>query len=399
MNDLKTNIFGGQSYVGANAPGSTTPILRKSAIEMAEVSPTSRLDNDPLKFSSVSYPRDIVNDGTNGHYMLFYINRQNKTKFNYKGPGGVDLGAVNVESVAQDDTTTLPGTRTIKQGEEFISNGAVNRVSYQDAQSDLRGQMNKSDLIQLSRSKQNREGNLANSLGNNLTSRITDSIAIYLPPNVTDSLTQTYNATETGILGFTLASGGKFLDQFRNRDMMAASGTALSALGGIFEEALKQSGSALIETLTSSEGSYELANKVFNRGANPYLEVLYGGPQLRTFNYSFKFAPKNEKEKDDVQKIITMFRFHSAPEQQNNTMFFTLPSEFDIHYMYQAEDGIANENLHYPKIATCVLQSVNTNFTPNGVKSHHDGSPVTITMDLSFLETETITKDHINDGF
>ena len=400
MNDLKTNIFGGQSYVGANAPGSTTPILRKGAIEMADVSPTSRLDNDPLKFSSVSYPRDIVNDGTNGHYMLFYINVQNKTKFNYKGPGGVDVGGVNVESVVQPNAPGgVPDTRTIKQGEEFISNGAVNRVSYQDAQSDLRGQMNKSDLIQLSKNKQNLEGNLANGLGNDLTSRVTDSIAIYLPPNVTDSLTQSYNATETGILGFTLASGGKFLDQFRSRDFRAASGTALSAIGAVFEEALKQSGSALIETLTQSEGSYELANKVFNRGANPYLEVLYGGPQLRTFNYSFKFAPKNEPEKNDVQKIIQMFRFHSAPEQQKNTMFFTLPSEFDIHYMYQAEDGIANENLHYPKIATCVLQSVNTNFTPNGVKSHHDGSPVTITMDLSFLETETITKDHINDGF
>jgi len=399
MNDLKTNIFGGQSYVGANAPGSTTPILRKSAIEMADRSPTSRLDNDPLQFASVSYPRDIVNDGTNGHYMLFYINVQNKTKFNYKGPGGIDIGGVSVESVAQDDTTTLPGTRTIKQGEEFISNGAVNKVSYQDAQSDLRGQRNRSDLIQLSRNKQNLEGNLANGLGNDLTSRVTDSIAIYLPPNVTDNLAQTYNATETGILGFTLASGGKFLDQFRSRDFRAASGTALSALGAVFETALKQSGSALIDTLTSSEGSYELANKVFNRGANPYLEVLYGGPTLRTFNYSFKFAPKNKDEKDDVQKIITMFRFHSAPEQQSNTMFFTLPSEFDIHYMYQAEDGIANENLHYPKIATCVLQSVSTNFTPNGVKSHHDGSPVTITMDLTFLETETITKDHINDGF
>jgi len=397
MNDLKTNIFGGQSYVGANAPGSTTPILRKGAIEMADVSPTSRLDNDPLKFSSVSYPRDIVNDGTNGHYMLFYINVQNKTKFNYKGPGGVDVGGVNVN--VRDQDVYSGGIKIASKGEEFITNGAVNRVSYQDAQSDLRGQMNKSDLIQLSKNKQNLEGNLANGLGNDLTSRVTDSIAIYLPPNVTDSLTQSYNATETGILGFTLASGGKFLDQFRSRDFRAASGTALSAIGAVFEEALKQSGSALIETLTQSEGSYELANKVFNRGANPYLEVLYGGPQLRTFNYSFKFAPKNEPEKNDVQKIIQMFRFHSAPEQQKNTMFFTLPSEFDIHYMYQAEDGIANENLHYPKIATCVLQSVNTNFTPNGVKSHHDGSPVTITMDLSFLETETITKDHINDGF
>ena len=37
--------------------------------------------------------------------------------------------------------------------------------------------------------------------------------------------------------------------------------------------------------------------------------------------------------------------------------------------------------------------------TPNGVKSHHDGSPVMITMDLQFLETEMITKDHINEGF
>ena len=62
-------------------------------------------------------------------------------------------------------------------------------------------------------------------------------------------------------------------------------------------------------------------------------------------------------------------------------------------------DGVANENLYYPKIATCVLQSVNTNFTPNGVRSHADGSPVIITMDLQFLETEMITKDHIQEGF
>ena len=67
--------------------------------------------------------------------------------------------------------------------------------------------------------------------------------------------------------------------------------------------------------------------------------------------------------------------------------------------MYQAADGVASENAYFPKIATCVLQSVATNFTPNGVVSHEDGSPVIITMDLSFLETEMITKDHINEGF
>jgi hypothetical protein len=398
LNNLKTNIFGGQSYVGADAPGSNTPILRKSAIELADRSPTSRLDNDPLHFSSISYPRDIVNDGTNGHYMLFYINVQNKTKFNYKGPGGVDVGGVNVFTESED--IYKQGELVSPQGTEYTTSGNTSKPSYSDEFSKLRGTMSETDLIKLSRNKQNREGFLSNSLGNRLTSRVTDSIAIYLPPNVTDSYANSYNATETGFLGFMLASGGKFLDQFRQKDMMAASGTALSSLSGVFEEALKQSGSALIETFTAAEGGYELANKIFGRSANPYLEVLYGGPQLRTFNYSFKFAPKNEDEKNDVQKIIQMFRFHSAPEHRNDhNMFLGLPSEFDIHYMYQAEDGVANENTHYPKIATCVLQNVTTNFTPNGVKSHADGSPVVITMDLQFLETELITKDHINEGF
>ena len=95
-----------------------------------------------------------------------------------------------------------------------------------------------------------------------------------------------------------------------------------------------------------------------------------------------------------------MFRFHSAPEMRNDhNMFLGLPSEFDIHYMYQGADGKASENAYFPKIATCVLQSVNTNFTPNGVRTHEDGSPVITTMDLQFLETEMITKDHINEGF
>ena len=402
MNNLKTNIFGGQSYVGKDAPGSTTPILRKSAIELADRSPTSRLDNDPLAFASVSYPHDIVNDGTNGHYMLFYINVQNKTKFPYRGfddDGNViNVGGKRILTASQDEF--FAGQKVASEGDEFITNGNTKAATYGDNLAHLNGQRENSDMIELSRFKQNKEGNISNALGNKLTQRVTDSIAIYLPPNIIDNYANQYNATETAFLGFLLASGGKFIEDFKKRDFMGASGTALNALGGVFEEALKQAGSSLIETFTAAEGGYELANKIFGRSANPYLEVLYGGPQLRTFNYSFKFAPKNTIERDNVQKIIQMFKFHSAPEHRNDhNMFLGLPSEFDIHYMYQAEDGVAHENGYFPKIATCVLQGVNTNYTPTGVKSHADGSPVTIQMDLSFLETEMITKDHIEEGF
>ena len=400
LNELKTNIFGGQSYVRTDTPGSSNGvnILRKSNIEMLERSPTSRLDNDPLAFSTIAYPHDIVADGTNGHYMLFYVNVQNQTKFaaNYKTPSGLTVE----EKVAGQN-----------YGAEQMAAGQAPARSFTKEQALLEGKgTSLSNVKELARgNKTLSNGNLvagnvssaiARTTGTPPTTRITDSVAIYLPPNVTDSYANTYNATETGLLGYLAASGGAITSAVRNDDFTAAAEAILGTSGGLLEEVAKNLGLSIAELFTQAEGGYELANKIFGRSANPYLEVLYGGPQLRTFTYSFKFAPKNEKERDNVQKIIQLFRFHSAPEMKNDhSMFLGLPSEFDIHYMYQAEDGVANENLYYPKIATCVLQSVNTNFTPNGVRSHADGSPVVITMDLQFLETEMITKDHIQEGF
>ena len=59
INNLKSNIF------GRGHTGVTTSIARESHIEMANRSPTSKLDKDPMAFSSLSYPRDLVNDNTN----------------------------------------------------------------------------------------------------------------------------------------------------------------------------------------------------------------------------------------------------------------------------------------------------------------------------------------------
>ena len=102
----------------------------------------------------------------------------------------------------------------------------------------------------------------------------------------------------------------------------------------------------------------------------------------------------------DVKRIIEMFRFHMAPElRSDHNRFITLPSEFDIHYMYQDQTGKATENDFYNKIATCVLQDCKVNYTPDGVRSHADGSPVHITMALTFKETEMITKEKIDQGY
>ena len=41
------------------------------------------LQNDPYSFSTLSYPPDATNSKENGHFVLFYVNVQNKTKYEY----------------------------------------------------------------------------------------------------------------------------------------------------------------------------------------------------------------------------------------------------------------------------------------------------------------------------
>ena len=232
------------------------------------------------------------------------------------------------------------------------------------------------------------------------TRRISDSVAIYLPPNVQDSVGATYNDTETGMLGFAAAAALDFSGAVGAKDYESASKALTGGIAGIMTEAAKKSAAAIAEGLAGAEGAAGLVNRAFGQADNPYIEVLFQAMEVRTFTYNFTFAPRNEEETADVQAIIQLFRFHMAPELQGGqARFLTLPSEFDIHYMYMAKDGTNSENDYYNRIATCVLTNCTVDYTPGAVKSFADGAPTQITMGLTFKETETLTKDKINEGY
>ena len=409
INSLKTNIF------GSSGVGETTAISKQVGIQLADKSPTARLNKDPMDFSTLSYPEDIINDVTNGHYMLFYINVQNKTRFPYtRASDGVTVGekikTTEKVSYVSDEAsaTTAPGTTSFKIKEKFqtfTTGGATN--DYEVAAGLTSVDTNYSDVQELRANKTKiKTGFAASQTMRDATVRIKQSIAIYLPPNVQDNYSTKYSGAETALIGFLAASGGKFLDEMRKNDYTAAANLLKDTAGGAFAEMGKRAAGAMADIVGGGDGAFELGSKIFGATTNPYMEVLFGGADLRTFTYSFTFAPRDRKERDEVQKIIHTFRFHQAPELRNNqSMYMGLPAEFDIHYMYQPDSNVdgtvdeASENPYYNKIATCVLTSCNVDYTPNGVQSHADGSPVQIKMTLNFLETELITKDHIEAGY
>jgi len=357
--------------------------------------PTSKVDADPFGFSSIAYPRNVTTNMQNGHYMLFYVNVQNKTKYGYdayddKGKS-IRIGDKVIESPQGGEIRT-----NVAYGQDPSYVQRLNNISAGGI-----GNIDTSDGIDLRKGGRSGMGKgTGMSSYRPTTSRITDSVAIYLPPNVQNSTQAAYNGIEQGALGLAAAGGGKFLDAMRRNDFAGAASILTGTGGNLIAAGLQKALAGAADLFFDAEGASDLYNKAFGNATNPYMEVFFGGMQLRTFQYNFTFAPKNQDETDDVQKIIELFRFHMAPELQGENMrYLTLPSTFDIHYMYQYRTDRVRENDFYHKIATCVLTGVDVDYTPNGVKSFGDGSPTQMTMALSFTETELMTKERIDQGY
>jgi len=377
---LKSNLFGGPGNTGFSKP----PPSKVQNIGMTPT-PTSSLDSDPLQFGTYQFPRDVFENQQLGHYMVFYVNVQDRTKYYYGGTDGYN-GADAGFALSQDQTNGT-GLRSERDRLKIKKNKTT-------------GKNLSSDQVDLASSNRNSGALQGLSSVRKTTRRIKDSIALYLPANVADNTSARYEDTPTGILGVGLTDVIALGKEFNEKDFEATGKIAGKAFKEFSQEVLKNIGGAFVEALTGNEGAIPLANKVFGRADNPFVEVFFKDMAVRTFQYNFNFAPRNEEETMEIQQIIQLFRFHMAPEMQKaNSRYLTLPSEFDIHYMFKGPDGQGLENDYFNRITTCVLVSVDVNYTPNGVRSFEDGSPTQIQMGLTFRETEILTKEKINQGY
>ena len=387
LNKLKTNIFGGPGNTGFTKP----PATRVQDIDL-QPSPTGILGHDPLSASVLSYPLDVQQNFQNGHYMLFYVNVQDKTKYKYGLGQSIDLREIDNKilkgmSEREKRYNKLQAIRTGRDLRTDGGGGTGNSTTYGAIGVDKFGNEIKGQI-----ESKNKKG--VSSAFNN-TRRITDSVALYLPGGVQDTTTANYNDSKTGIAGFLVATGAVAM----GGDAKKISESLVAGTEGILKDSAARA-IGLVAELGGAEGAEQLVKKAFGEADNPYMEVLFDSMALRTFTYNFTFAPKNEQEALEVQKIIQLFRFHMAPELRPGVnRYLGLPSQFDLHYMYLSKDGATSENNFYNRIATCVLQNCDVNYTPNGVKSFEDGGPVTTTMTLAFKEIELLTKDKIAEGY
>ena len=133
---------------------------------------------------------------------------------------------------------------------------------------------------------------------------------------------------------------------------------------------------------------------------NNNVEVLFNGPGLRTFNYNYRFTPREPKEAVMVKNIIRFFKKQMAPKRSTSRIFLKSPNVFKLKYVFKNGDHPFLNN-----IKMCALNGFTVDYTPDGSYSTYsdggegDGSMTSYNVGLSFKEmTPIYNEDFFRDS-
>lgn len=128
---------------------------------------------------------------------------------------------------------------------------------------------------------------------------------------------------------------------------------------------------------------------------NPNTEVLYKGPKMRTFSLSFKMAPRNQKEADQIKYILHALKFATLPRfggaGDQAASFVRVPQIADVTFMKGN-----TEHDWVTQFKPSVITNLNISYTPDGAwATLPNGSPVATKLDISFQETKMVYADEV----
>lgn len=119
---------------------------------------------------------------------------------------------------------------------------------------------------------------------------------------------------------------------------------------------------------------------------NPNMELLFNGPTLRNFNFTFKMMPRSASEAEEIKQIIRFFKRGMAPKAGSGNLFLKTPNVFELRYR---QGNGEHQFLH--RFKQCFLENISVNYTGEGVYStYDDGTPVSMNMNLAFKELAPI---------
>ena len=239
--------------------------------------------------------------------------------------------------------------------------------------------------------------------------------SIFLPmPKVADVNGVEWGNSEltiSGLAGLGLAKAGEALgskiglgagkdgtDQDKDKKALEELRESLDGQGGrnVAGSSVTEFNRALrVKTLAGLAGAVTGSNidadtflaRTSGRVLNPNAEVLFQGPVIRDFAFSFVMIARSQREGAEIRKIIRFLKLGMAPKFRSTT-FLKNPDVFMLEY--RSGNSVLNTvNRFNP--GGLALKTMSVDYAPNGYWSaYKDSQPVALKMDLSFTELRPV---------
>ena len=123
---------------------------------------------------------------------------------------------------------------------------------------------------------------------------------------------------------------------------------------------------------------------------NPNFELLFNGPKLRSFAFTYRMSARSEPETLQILKIIRMFKQSMAVQRSTSNLFLKSPNTYKLTFRKSADA----EHNFLPKVKECALVSFNVNYVPDGTyATYQNSSMVAYELQFQFSELEPIYND------
>ena len=229
----------------------------------------------------------------------------------------------------------------------------------------------------------------------NNNKNIKSTILLPMPSNIQDGNAADYNANSiNNIQGSLVSLGANFINTELNKDTINNILDTIRSAGLQSGINAQNAQDLLTNVLASKAAGLFGANLKFNQLSarqqgtilNPNMELLFNGPTLREFVFSFKLSPRNQDESKEIRNIIRTFKKSMAPKVQRGGLFMETPDIFELRYKQGSKD-----HSFLNKFKQCFLTNLSANYTGEGTYSTYgDGTPVSTVLDLTFREVDPI---------
>ena len=231
----------------------------------------------------------------------------------------------------------------------------------------------------------------------------TGTIRLPLPKNLRDQMNIHYGHQGLGGLfgagseALTGMSGADIKDKFsglvndpKNFDIDSLKN---KVIGGAMTGGNIVAGAAG-DLLKGYNNLYGATSSLTGLALNPFLTAMFENVNFKEHNFDWILTPKNEKESQDLRKIVQQFKFHSLPGldtsmQAGGGIFFNYP---DIAYV------TLNPSEFLFELKPCVVTNIAVDYAPGVAPSFFKSlnAPTAVRLSMTLMEIEIWSQRDLN---